>query len=263
MYKVYCGKDAAIVGNDDFTIIFLRIRDDNIISILKDSSSGIVSIVSGRGKNFDAHTDYCFINQETGRVYVNSPDLADELEKHKKDTVSVNGDLELIYTTYNGIEYRLQIAEELDVDKIRMTDDEIHNMSLSDKMRLWNCGEEIEFSELDNGFVVSVEMNTEKYSATFNIDSSNNFIYCRFGMHGYCNKGWAMLSTICIRQNECRMISDNTEALKGYIPDEKCFVANGCSFPSDGGWYWSVRDVDDNTVYLNGCGGDSYEIHRR
>lgn len=81
-------------------------------------------------------------------------------------------------------------------------------------------------------------------------------------MHGYCDKGYAMLSTICIRYDECRMIPDNTEAMKGYVPDEKYFVENSCAFPPDNSWYWSVRNVDDCTVYLNGCGGEIYEIHR-
>lgn len=259
MYKVYCGKDAAIVGNDILSFIFLRVMDDNIISILKHSHFGIVSIVSGHGNKFDAYADYCFVAPDTGAKHFNISEMSDALDNHMKDTVTTDDSNGLIYTTFCGKEYRLHIAEELS-EEILPT---YSGMSIADKMRIWNCGKEFEYSELDNGFSVSAEMNTEKYSATFNIDLSNNFIYCRFGMNGYCNKGWAMLSTICIRQNECRMIPDNTEALKGYIPDEECFVANGCSFPSDGGWYWSVRDVDDNTVYLNGCGGDNYEIHRR
>ncbi|MCH5272089.1 MAG: hypothetical protein J1E35_00315 [Lachnospiraceae bacterium] len=258
MYKVYCGKDAAIVENDDLSIIFLRVGDENLISMLKHSSIGIVGIVSGYGRNFEAHADYCFINPETGMRYCTRPEFCDELEKHKKDTVCTNDAHEMIYTTYNGSVYRLQIAEELETDEIRMTDEEIQKMSLSDKMRMWNCGKEFECFD----FAVHANINTERYSAIFNVNASNN-LYCRFGMHGYCDKGYAMLSTICIRQNECRMIPDNTEALKGYVPNEGYFADNSCAFPADGSWYWSVRNVDDSTVYLNGCGGDIYKICRR
>lgn len=256
MYKVYCGKDAAFAEYYFLSILFLRIKDDNIISILKHAHFGIVGIVSGRGKNFDAHTDYCFVNPETGMKYCTRLEFSNELEKHKKDTVCTNEGHELIYNTYNGSVYRLQIAEESEADEIRMTDKKIQKMSLADKMRLWNCG--VEFGSSDH--FVSANMNTEKYSAIFNIDLSNHSIYCRFGAHGYCDKGYAMLSTICIRHDECRMIPDNTEALKGYVPDEKYFVENSCAFPPDGSWYWSVRHVDESTVYLNGCGGEIYKI---
>ena len=44
---------------------------------------------------------------------------------------------------------------------------------------------------------------------------------------------------------------------------EECFVADGCAFPSDGGWYWSVKEVTDDVIYLNGCGDVTYEIHRK
>ena len=258
MYKVYCGKDAAIVEYYFLSIVFLRIRDDNIISILKHDNFGIVGIVSGHGRNFDAHTDYCFVDLETNLRYCNRPESCDDLENHKKDTVYTNENNELIYTTFDGTVYRLQIAEESEADEISLTDQELHGMSLADKMRAWNCGMAFDcFAQY-----VSANMNTENYSAVFNINPSAKFIYCRFGMHGYCDKGYAMLSTICIRLNECRMIPDHTEALKGYIPDESYFAENSCAFPPDGSWYWSVRNVEDDAVYLNGCGGDIYEIHR-
>ena len=61
------------------------------------------------------------------------------------------------------------------------------------------------------------------------------FLICR---RGYCEKGWAMRSTTCIRHMECRMIEDNLQTLQEYKPMEECFVADGCAFPSDGGWYW-------------------------
>lgn len=257
VYKVYCGKNAAIMENDVLSFIFLRIKDDNIISILKHSHFGIVGIVSGYGNKSDAYADYCFVDPDTGLKHSNVFELNEALENHKKDTVCTNDSNKLIYTTFDGIVYHLQIADELSED-VHLIDSEL---SLADKMRIWNCGMSYATSYLDN-YYVEAEMNTEKYSATYNINPSDNFIYCRFGMHGYCNKGYAMLSTICIRHNECRMIPDNTEALKGFTPDEKYFVDNSCAFPPDGSWYWSVENIDDNTVYLNGCGGGIYEIHR-
>ena len=59
------------------------------------------------------------------------------------------------------------------------------------------------------------------------------------------------------------MIEDNLQTLEEYKPVEDCFIADGCAFPSDGGWYWSVKEVTDDVIYLNGCGGVIYEIHRK
>ncbi len=52
------------------------------------------------------------------------------------------------------------------------------------------------------------------------------------------------------------------DALLPYRPDEACFVTDGCAFPDDGGWYWSVREADEDRISLNGCGGDTYCIYR-
>lgn len=257
-YQVYCGKDAAIAESGDLTIIFLRIKDDHVISMLRHASRGIVGLVSGYGKNFEARADYCFINPQTGMKHCTRPEFCDELEKHKKDTLCANESRGLTYTTYNGSVFHLQIAEELKVNETCKTRGENPEMRLADKMRLWNCGEGLEYFD----GAVSAIINTEKYSAIFNVNASNHSIYCRFGMHGYCDKGYAMLSTICIRHGECRMIPDNREALKGFVPEEKYFADNSCAFPPDGSWYWSVRNVDDDTIYLNGCGGEIYQISR-
>lgn len=159
MYKVYCGKDAAVVEYYFLSIIFLRIQDDNIISILKHSHFGLVGLVSGQGKNFEARADYCFIDPGTGKRYCTRPEYCDELEKHKKDAVCTKDGKELIYTTYNGTVYRLQIAEKSETDETCQADEEMQEMSLSDKMRIWNCG--MEFGSSDN--FVRANMNTARY----------------------------------------------------------------------------------------------------
>ncbi len=103
----------------------------------------------------------------------------------------------------------------------------------------------------------------EMYSVIFSIDIPRQFIYCRVGQNAYCEKGWAMKSTTCIRKNECRMIANNLDTLKDYIPDENCFVAGSCAFPADGGWYWSLKSIDSNVICLNGCSGEVYEIRKK
>lgn len=260
MYKVWCGKDAAFMQYNLFSAVFLRVADDNIISVLRHAEVGIVGIASGHGIRFDAHADYCFLDPDTGIKHFNTDEMCAAFEAHDNDTVSTD-DSGLVYTAYNGREYRLQLAEEGNTDEVSPTDEQLRGMSLADKMRVWNCYIRGNTSTPEHYFIAA-EMNTEKYSVTFNIDP-DNYIYCRFGAHGYCDKGYAMLSTVCIRHNECRMIPDNTEALKGFTPDDKYFKENSCAFPPDGSWYWSVQRVEDNVVYLNGCRGDTYEIYRR
>ena len=59
------------------------------------------------------------------------------------------------------------------------------------------------------------------------------------------------------------MIENNLSSINEYRPTEDYFVPDACSFPDDGGWYWSVREVTDDVIYLNGCGEVIYEIHRK
>jgi hypothetical protein len=58
------------------------------------------------------------------------------------------------------------------------------------------------------------------------------------------------------------MIENNLDSMNDYVPNEDCFVPDGCAFPTDGGWYWSIKSVTDDAIYLNGCGGETYEIHK-
>jgi hypothetical protein len=58
------------------------------------------------------------------------------------------------------------------------------------------------------------------------------------------------------------MIADNLQSINDYVPNEAWFIDDGCSFPQDGGWYWAVKEVTEDVIYLQGCGGDVYQIHR-
>jgi len=126
-------------------------------------------------------------------------------------------------------------------------------------MALWGVGKCFEYS---NGNY-NVRIETQKYSIYFCLSITDEWIYCRVGQNGYCEKGRAMLSPICIRQNEMRMIENNLLSMNEYKPLEECFIENGCAFPADGGWYWSINKITDDVIYLNGCSGEIYEIHRK
>ncbi len=258
--KVYCGENAALIQNNIFTIIFLRISDENVISILNHSIYGVIGVVYGFGKGFNASCEYCFADYENCKKYYSNSDYSNLLNLHQNDKFTTkNG--QLTYTTYNNRQYRLYIAENMEETEFNESEPN-DNLSIAEKMKIWNCGQHLYNDFSENNFEVECEANTEKYSAVFNINSMNNFVYCRFSLHGYTNKGYAMLSTICIRQNECRMIEDNRKSLDIFTPNDSYFSENSCAFPSDGSWYWSVKSICQDTIYLNGCGGSVYEIHR-
>lgn len=82
------------------------------------------------------------------------------------------------------------------------------------------------------------------------------------GLNGYCDKGYAMLSTICLRANEVRMVEDNLATINGYRPVPEWFASDSCSFPADGGWYWFVKEATDDYITLRGCEGATYRIDR-
>lgn len=261
MTNVYCGADAAIITNDSFSFIFLRYRDDCIVSILDHATYGKIGIVCGYGIRFDAHSEYCIRDPRSGETFYSKLEYLDELEAHKKDILSLNC-REATYTDWNGRVFSLCLAETM-IDHAVISDEECDKLSTAEKMRIWNCGKRLVLDSFDDECCFEGEIITDKYAALFLIHTSDKSVYCRLGVHGYCEKGYAMRSTICIRHNECRMAKDHLCALEEFRPDEKYFTEGSCAFPPDGSWYWSVKDSDNHVVYLNGCGGDTYIIKRQ
>lgn len=257
MYGIYFGKDAAAAITDEFCIVFFR-DGDKITSTLNHRDHGAVGLVVGKS-GADARSSYCLYDAEDDKKYYNADYAAEEYEKQKGLTIQTDDDKDLlICTLQNRREYRLHLAEQIDMSIFDRHDMDDSALSTAEKMAKWNVARY--FWAYSNG--VQAGIDTGRYSILFLVNMENGTIYCRVGQNGYCDKGWAMLSTVCLRGNECRMIADNTDATKPYIPNENCFVTDGCAFPMDGGWYWSVREVSEDTIYLNGCGGATYEIHK-
>lgn len=258
-YGIWCGKDATVAVVEDFSIAFLRIRKDRIASVLKHWIYGTVGVVYGLGINSNASAVYCAKSPESGIKFCNRKEGADKLEQHSGDTFCVVENDRLIYTMYDGTVFELELAEKIDMAVFERTYPADPSLPVAKRMALWETGMYFEYR--DGYFNVGVD--TERYSIYYNFSVADKYVYCRVGQNGYCEKGRAMLSTTCIRQNECRMIADNLQTLKEYRPVEECFVSDGCAFPSDGGWYWSIKSVTDDVIYLNGCGGVTYEIRRK
>lgn len=259
MYGIWCGKDAAVGVVEDFSVAFLRIREDVIASVLRHRSYGTVSVVYGLGKNREARAVYCARHPESGESFCNEALGEEYLEKHSEDSFDVGPDGNMTYRMYDGTDFQLAPAEEICMEEFNKKNPVDPDLSVADRMAQWNICQNFEYGE---GYF-EVSLTTFKYCVYYGLSVKDKYVYCRVGQNGYSEKGWAMLSTVCIRQNECRMMEDHLQALQEYRPMEECFVKDGCAFPSDGGWYWSLKEVTDDVIYLNGCGGETYEIFRR
>lgn len=254
---VWHGKDASAAITKDFSIFFLRLEPELIAAVLRHSDYGTVGTVYGIGKDWNANSIYRIIDPDSGKICCNDENN-ERLRLHENDKAELDSESgNLIYTAYNGSRFELTLAERL-YPGYFVKDKNCAHLSTAEKMAKWNI---LSCFEFEDGFY-SVHIDTLKYSAFFGFNEKENFLYCRMGQNAYCEKGWAMLSTTCIRMNESRMSEDNLLALTDYKPNEDFFVKDGCSFPDDGGWYWSVKEVTDDVIYLNGCGGDIYEIHK-
>lgn len=259
MFGIWCGKDATVAAVEDFSVAYLRIKKDVIACVLRHRSYGTVGTVYGLGINHDTRAIYCERHPESGELFYNEESGKEYLEKHSEDAFAVDQDGGMTYRMYDGTEFKLVPAEEIHMEDFDRKPSGDPALPVAERMALWNVSKYFEYGD---GYL-NVGINTRKYSILFSFSMGDKFVYCRVGQNGYCRKGWAMLSTTCVRLNECRMITDNLRTLQEYRPMEECFAENSCAFPSDGGWYWSLKEVTEDVIYLNGCGGDTYEIHRR
>ena len=238
LYGIWVGKDSTVAIIDEFRISYLRINKDCNAAVLYHNTEGIVSTVYGYGTHADADTN---------------------IGRHAKDEIrydEVNN--KLVYTMYDGTVYDHVLAEKINMADFDVINEVDNTLPLAEKMALWNVGKSFEISD----YMTQAMIDTQKYSILYSLSIPDNWIYCRVGQNGFCEKGRAMISPTCIRVMESRMIEDNLRTLNDYKPMEECFVVDGCAFPRDGGWYWSVKEVTDDVIYLNGCNGDIYEIRR-
>jgi len=257
-YGIWCGKDATVAVVEDFSIAFLRIQKDKIANVLKHNQHGVVGAVYGLGVNFDASAVYCAKNPATGVKYCNIKAGAENLENHSRDEIFIKENKDMVYKMYDGKIFDLKLAEQIRMADFNVQNPADNSLSVAERMALWGVNN---FFECGDGHL-NAGIDTQKYSIYYHLSVNDKRVYCRVGQNGYCERGRAMLSTACIRQNECRMAENNLKTLEEYKPLEECFIPDGCAFPADGGWYWSVKGVTDDVIYLNGCGGEVYEIHR-
>jgi len=271
LHGIWIGKDSVVALTENITITFLRLKEDLIASILHHSDTGVIGVAYGHGNGYigKKHTHTAAIIRDGENNFVENNDEANDFIKlHSSDRISYDEqNKKLIYTTYDNKTFENILAEKIEMSDFEGKNEIDHSLSVVEKMARWNVRRYLEISPK----CLRAGIDTRKYSIFYTIDLNGNqydsqyneFIYCRIGQQGYCEKGWAMLPGIQIRHHYAGMSEDNLSSVDDYKPNEDWFVSDGCSFPEDGGWYWAIKKVTDDVIYLQGCGGDIYEIHRK
>ncbi len=258
-YGYYCGQDAALVLSPEFNVAFLRLTQEHLVTaMIKDGR--VVGVVSGHRMGKERHV-YMML-QATERRFVRPDEALEELVGVAQDFaachVEFTGNDALC--TFAGQEFRLALGDAIDLDAIRRPQPVDDSLSVAEKMRAWNV--DCWYIVGEKGDTLHSNISNGRFDCHWELNWPEGVIYCRLGVSGYCAKGWAMLPTSVFRAQACGMLADHRDALLPYRPNEECFVPDGCAFPDDGGWYWSVKDVTPDCITLNGCGGATYTIYR-
>ncbi len=255
----YIGKDSALVISPEFTAAFLRLNEGHIVTaLMKDGR--IAGLVSGRRDGRNLHV-FSMLHAADARIVrpAEAPEALNDLEQaFSACTLSFTEGGAVC--TFASQDFPLALGAPIDLDAIRRPQPVNDSLSVSEKMGAWNVN--CWYIVGQSGDSVHVNLSDGRFDCHWEINVPQNSIYCRFGVNGYCDKGWAMKPTIVLRAHACEMLPNHCEALLPYHPIEECFVPDGCAFPDDGGWYWSVKEVSSDTVTLHGCGGDTYTIYR-
>lgn len=261
-YGVYHGEHATLLLTNDYCQAFLRLSGRELLCVLHHPTQGPVAVVEGLGEGWNAHAVWCYRPALTASFHMNAQTEEEAasrralLADRAGDTLSFQGTT-AAYRMADGRTFALQKAETIDMAYFRQTVSHDDYTALPDRMRAWNRYCHLHMD--DQG--VYANLSTPVHNFCFNL-SSGGEVYCRAGLNGYTEKGWAMLSTACLRGGESRMLPSNLDALRPFQPMEDEFVPHACAFPADGGWYWSLMDADDDVIRLHGCGGDTYAIYR-
>jgi hypothetical protein len=248
-YGIWVGDNATVAVTEKLMIAFLRLRKDNIVSILRHKDEGVVAVVNGMA----------FGTGRRGKCDVALKDTVGQelIDLHSKDRMVGDGD-SLVYEMHDGTRFATVLAEKIELSDDFTPPERNLNLSIAERMELWNLGSYFILEDEQ----VSAGINAHRYCICYNLTADGSFIYCRVGLNGYCDKGYAMLSTVCLRANEVRMVEDNLATINEYRPVPEWFALDSCSFPADGGWYWSVKEATDDYITLHGCEGATYRIDR-
>jgi len=254
MDGIWIGDNAVVALTPKLQVVFLRLKPDNVICIAKEKNTGIVGVIYGCENESYPHCESYILNRDHHLL----------IDKHNHDKIEVR-DNTLTYIVYDGTTFKCTLADDIIMGSF--IDDDTKDstkLTVAQKLELWSLGTKYEFTDS----LLIIQIVTRRYSIVFRSFKHGNILYARVGVNGYCDKGLAMLPIVCLRdgvdpkgkviiQKEVRMFNDIIEARTEYKPNAECFADDSCvAFPSNGGWYWSIKEVTDEYIKLHSCGGE-------
>lgn len=158
----------------------------------------------------------------------------------------------------SGNWHELEQVEELDISDsympVKASDD---NIGVA--LHQWRLG--TTYKKNNQGFANAIEIHTNKHSFVFNVDQREDRVlaYCRAARVRSNNNGTLFAQNIRLINYSnftAYMVNDNFETtLKDLVIQDSLFDPNICVYAEDG-IYWSLKDFNDSTIIVNGCGED-------
>ena len=252
VYGIWIGEKILFANTEKLSIIFLR-EDMNIISLTKDNGK-LLSVTYAEFIDDKYKFTVCMLDT-SGKTMVSSVNGKEYINCHESDSYIINGDA-LLYKTYNGKIYEGELAERIYIDTLINNSKNDEMPSIAKRLEMWNLGTYYEHDDEE----LKTQIKTHKYSIVYNTSAIQNYHYCRFGVNGYCEEGYALLPLVAIQSNGVQMPADFTEYKDGYKPNIEYFTDFSCNFPEDGSWCWSLKSEDEKEIVLYGCNLGEYSF---
>lgn len=127
-------------------------------------------------------------------------------------------------------------------------------------LQQWRLGTKLSYNQNINS--IFLEAGTNKHNYTFFVQEG--FVYCRAARIRSNNNGTYFAQNIRLMSNPNEQTSimpeDNllTSSSELFIDNEK-FNTSKCIYDEEG-IYWSLIKFNKDTIFLNGCGGETYFV---
>lgn len=262
-YGNYIGKDIEVVILNKYSLVYIFDKLKNTIesyllhtdgfickaACISDANTRIDKEGNGRITFFRDIEGNSFFNTDNVKI-LNSISL---MSMHKESD-------SYIFTMFDARTFSGTLQEKYENGELLPSNMKANTENTGNCLKEWHQGlHEIRLQDT----VVGVEFNTPKHMYIFYV--ADNYIYCRAARYSTCNKG--VVFTQNFRQNfrdfegQSFAFEDNLIALNDVVISEDKFNPNQCIF-SNYDIYWSVSKIENDCIYLNGCGGETYRVLR-
>lgn len=259
LFGNYIGDDIEVVILKKYSLVYLYDKNKNTIEsylLYTDGFSCKAACITEANTWIDngQSEKILFFRDISGNAFSNSNKMN---ELHNISLVSVEQrDDSYIFTMYDGRAYSSVRHENYTDGDVLPNITSATDENIASCLQTWHLG--LRERQI-NDMVVGVEINTLKHMYIFDI--TDNFIYCRAARYATCNKGIVFSQNF--RQNfhdfvgQSFAMKNNKKALEDVTVDKELFNPIQCVF-SQNDIYWSVLKVEEDVIYLNGCGGETY-----